>query len=94
MLVLSRQRNEKIIIGNDPNINNNIVIKVVDIIGNKVRLGIEAPQSIPIHRKEVWEAIQIQKEEQNRAGQQPVKQQQYIVQPNSLVSRLEDEVLL
>ena len=94
MLVLSRQRNEKIIIGNDPNINNNIVIKVVDIIGNKVRLGIEAPQSIPIHRKEVWEAIQIQKEEQNRTGQQPVKQQQYIVQPNSLVSRLEDEVLL
>ena len=94
MLVLSRQRNEEIVIGDDPSINNNIVIRVVDIISNKVRLGIEAPRSIFIHRKEVWEAIQIQKEEQNRAGQQPVKQQQYIVQPNSLVSRLEDEVLL
>ena len=89
MLVLSRQRNEEIVIGDDPSINNNIVIRVVDIISNKVRLGIEAPQSIPIHRKEVWEAIQIQKEEQNRAGQQPVKQQQNIVQPISLVSRLE-----
>jgi carbon storage regulator len=52
MLVLSRQRDESIIIGD------NIVITVVDIRGDKVRLGIEAPTEIPVHRQEVYEAIQ------------------------------------
>lgn len=52
MLVLSRQRDESIIIGD------NIVITVVDIRGDKVRLGIEAPKEIPVHRQEVYEAIQ------------------------------------
>lgn len=52
MLVLMRERGEKIII------NDNIVITVVDVRGDKVRLGIEAPQSVPIHRREVYEAIQ------------------------------------
>ena len=52
MLVLSRQRDESIIIGD------NIVITVVDIRGDKVRLGIEAPTEIPVHRQEVFEAIQ------------------------------------
>jgi len=52
MLVLSRQRDESIIIGN------NIVITVVDIRGDKVRLGIEAPTEIPVHRQEVYDAIQ------------------------------------
>lgn len=52
MLVLSRQRDESIIIGND------IVITVVEIRGDKVRLGIEAPSEIPVHRQEVFEAIQ------------------------------------
>jgi carbon storage regulator len=52
MLVLSRQRDESIIIGD------NIVITIVDIRGDKVRLGIEAPQEIPVHRQEVYEAIQ------------------------------------
>lgn len=52
MLVLSRQRDECIIIGD------NIVIKIVDIRGDKVRLGIEAPAEIPVHRQEVYEAIQ------------------------------------
>ena len=52
MLVLSRQRDESIIIGD------NIVITVVDIRGDKVRLGIEAPKEVPVHRQEVYEAIQ------------------------------------
>ncbi|OYW20877.1 MAG: carbon storage regulator [Planctomycetales bacterium 12-60-4] len=52
MLVLSRQRDESIFIGD------NIKITVVDIRGDKVRLGIEAPSEIPVHRQEVYEAIQ------------------------------------
>ncbi len=52
MLVLSRQRDETIMIGD------NIQITVVDIRGDKVRLGIVAPIEIPVHRKEVYEAIQ------------------------------------
>jgi carbon storage regulator len=52
MLVLSRQRDETIMIGDD------IEITVVDIRGDKVRLGITAPNTVPVHRKEVYEAIQ------------------------------------
>ena len=52
MLVLSRQRDESIIISD------NIVITIVDIRGDKVRLGITAPTEIPVHRQEVYEAIQ------------------------------------
>lgn len=52
MLVLSRQRDESIMIGD------NIVITIVDIRGDKVRLGIQAPTEIPVHRQEVYEAIQ------------------------------------
>ena len=51
MLVLSRHRDESIIIGDD------IVITVVDIRGDKVRLGIAAPIEISVHRQEVYEAI-------------------------------------
>lgn len=52
MLVLSRKRNEALVIGD------NITIVVVDIRGDKVRLGIEAPKEIPVHRLEVQEAIE------------------------------------
>ncbi len=52
MLVLSRQRDQKIMIGDD------IEITVVDIRRDKVRLGITAPKRIPVHRKEVYDAIQ------------------------------------
>lgn len=51
MLVLSRQRDETIMIGDD------IELTVVDIRGDKVRLGIKAPSTITVHRKEVYEAI-------------------------------------
>jgi len=52
MLVLSRQRDQSIVIGD------NIVVTIVDIRGDKVRLGIDAPSEIPVHRREVYEAIQ------------------------------------
>ena len=58
MLVLSRQRDQTIMIGDD------IEITVVDIRGDKVRLGINAPTEIPVHRKEVYEAIK----RENRAA--------------------------
>lgn len=59
MLVLSRQRDETIMIGDD------IEITVVDIRGDKIRLGITAPARIAVHRKEVYEAI---REENERAS--------------------------
>lgn len=60
MLVLSRQRDESIMIGD------NVQITVVDIRGDKVRLGIVAPSDIPVHRKEVFDAIQ--RENRKAAG--------------------------
>jgi len=51
MLVLSRKKNESIVINND------ITIVVVEIRGDKVRLGVEAPKEVPVHRREVYEAI-------------------------------------
>jgi carbon storage regulator len=58
MLVLSRQRDESIVIGD------NVVVTIVDIRGDKVRLGIEAPGEVPVHRQEVYDAIQ----RENRMG--------------------------
>lgn len=51
MLVLSRKRDESIVIGDG------IVVTIVDIRGDKVRLGIQAPPNVPVHRQEVLEAI-------------------------------------
>ena len=52
MLVLSRKKNESIVINDD------ITIVVVEIRGDKVRLGVNAPKEVPVHRQEVYEAIQ------------------------------------
>ena len=60
MLVLSRQKDESIIIGD------NVEITIVDVRGDKVRLGISAPKNISVHRREVYEAIQREKNEQNK----------------------------
>ncbi len=54
MLVLSRKKNESIII------NDHITLTVVEIRGDKVRLGIEAPKDVTVHRREIYEAIQNQ----------------------------------
>ena len=61
MLVLSRKKNQQIMIGDD------IVIAVVEIRGDKVRLGILAPNEVPVHRQEVYEAI---KKEEAKGGDQ------------------------
>lgn len=55
MLVLSRQKDESIMIGD------NVEITIVDVRGDKVRLGISAPKEIPVHRREVFDAIQREK---------------------------------
>jgi carbon storage regulator len=60
MLVLSRKKNESIVINND------ITIVVVEIRGDKVRLGVEAPKEVPVHRREVYDAIH-----RNDAAQSP-----------------------
>ncbi|MCA9047828.1 MAG: carbon storage regulator CsrA [Planctomycetaceae bacterium] len=51
MLVLSRKKNESIVINDD------IVVTIVEVRGDKVRLGIQAPREVPVHRKEVLDAI-------------------------------------
>jgi carbon storage regulator len=60
MLVLSRQRDESIVIGD------NVVVTIVDVRGDRVRLGIEAPREISVHRREVYEAIQRENEQASR----------------------------
>jgi carbon storage regulator len=62
MLVLSRQRDERIVIGDD------VEVVVVDIRGDKVRLGIVAPNTVSVHRKEIYEAIR--RENQDASGLQ------------------------
>ena len=66
MLVLSRQRDESIMIGDE------VEITVVDVRGEKVRLGITAPAHVPVHRKEVYEAMKREKQASAEAtGQEP-----------------------
>ena len=55
MLVLSRQKNESIMVGD------NVEVVIVDVRGNRVRLGISAPKHIPVHRREIYEAIHREK---------------------------------
>ena len=64
MLVLSRQKDESIMIGDD------VEITIVDVRGDKVRLGIAAPRDIPVHRREVYDAIQREKKQKETQKQQ------------------------
>ncbi len=64
MLVLSRKKNESIVINDD------ITIVVVEIRGDKVRLGVEAPKEVPVHRKEVFDAIK--RNESLQSPEEPV----------------------
>jgi carbon storage regulator len=68
MLVLSRQRDESIMIGDD------VEIIIVDVRGDKVRLGITAPKSIPVHRREIYDAIQREKAEK-KEPEKPAEQE-------------------
>ena len=64
MLVLSRHRDETIMLGDD------IEVTVVDIRGDKVRLGIRTPEAVTVHRKEIWDAI---RQENERARTEVLK---------------------
>ena len=59
MLVLSRKKDEKIIIGD------NITLMVIEIRGDKVRLGIDAPKDVSVHREEVYDAIRRERDDAN-----------------------------
>jgi carbon storage regulator len=67
MLVLSRQRDESIMIGDD------VEITIVDVRGDKVRLGITAPKNIPVHRREIYDAIQREKAEKAQKAEGEVQ---------------------
>jgi carbon storage regulator len=62
MLVLSRKKSESIVINDD------VVITVIEVRGDKVRLGIKAPREIPVHRKEVLDAILRESQDDNAAA--------------------------
>ena len=63
MLVLSRKKDETIVIGEG---DSKVEITIVDIRGDKVRLGITAPRSISVHRKEIYDAIQKEKKDNDK----------------------------
>lgn len=65
MLVLSRKKNESIVINDD------ITIVVVEIRGDKVRLGVEAPKEVPVHRREVYDAIKRSQAQDKPASENP-----------------------
>ena len=60
MLVLSRHKDQSIYIGDD------IVVTIVDVRGDRIRLGVEAPANVPVHRQEIYEQIQHEKEAGDR----------------------------
>jgi carbon storage regulator len=67
MLVLSRKKNDSIVINGD------IVVTVIEIHGDKVRLGVEAPREASVHRREVWESIQRHERTQQPESPRPVE---------------------
>jgi carbon storage regulator len=58
VLIITRKPGEKIMLGDD------VVIHVMEIVGNSVRVGIQAPRSVPVYREEIWDAVR----EENRAA--------------------------
>ena len=63
MLIITRRPGEKIILGED------ISVQVMEIVGNQVRIGIQAPKSVPVYREEIWEAVRA--ENQAAAAEAP-----------------------
>jgi carbon storage regulator len=56
MLIITRRPGERLVLGDD------IRIEVIEIAGNTVRLGIDAPRSLPVYREELWEAVKQENE--------------------------------
>ena len=63
MLVLSRKKNEAI------RINDNVTVTIIEIRGDKVRIGIEAPDDVVVHRQEVWDAIKAEGSDSDQSGE-------------------------
>ena len=63
MLIITRKPGEKIMLGDD------VVVHVMEIVGNSVRVGIQAPRSLPVYREEIWDAVR--RENQAAAGAAP-----------------------
>ena len=60
MLIITRRAGEKIMLGDD------VIVHVMEVVGNTVRLGIDAPRSLPVYREEIWELVMAE----NRAAAQ------------------------
>jgi carbon storage regulator len=58
VLIITRRAGERIMVGDD------IVVEIMEIVGNSVRVGIQAPRSVPVYREEIWNAVR----EENRAA--------------------------
>ena len=56
MLIITRRPGEKIMLGDD------VVVHVMEIVGNSVRIGIQAPRALPVYREEIWEAVRQENE--------------------------------
>ena len=63
MLIITRRPGEKVMVGED------IVVHVMEIVGNSVRVGIEAPRSVPVYREEIWNAVRDENQEPARQGE-------------------------
>ncbi|MCL2744540.1 MAG: carbon storage regulator CsrA [Planctomycetaceae bacterium] len=75
MLVLSRYRDESIYIGDD------VIITVVDVRGDRVRLGITAPANVSVHRKEIYDAINRERRQSDGEPAKPREPRRRIVPP-------------
>ena len=60
MLIITRRAGEKVMVGDD------VVVHVMEIVGNSVRVGIQAPRSLPVYREEIWDAVR----QENQAASQ------------------------
>ena len=83
MLVLSRYKDQSIYIGDD------IVITVVDVRGDRIRLGIEAPPDVAVHRQEIYEAIQKDKRAARNGNEEKILEKK----TEKVAKEKEDEVL-
>jgi carbon storage regulator len=72
VLIITRRAGEKIVIGDD------IVVEVMEVVGNTVRLGLAAPKSVPVYREEIWEAVKLE-------NQAAAKEADRIPQPRARV---------
>jgi carbon storage regulator len=62
VLIITRKPGEKIMLGDD------VVVHVMEIVGNSVRVGIQAPRSLPVYREEIWDAVRQENEAASQAA--------------------------